>query len=109
MLTAKKKKINRIIRIERIKRTHRNVRCSLTPILSKGRLKTVEVPNVSNTKGIDPKTWRGSWKTLSNPAEIAKQICAANTAQYHQANNTPFASEPLLSYFGHNANRPGAQ
>jgi hypothetical protein len=109
MLTAKKKEINRIIQIERIKRTHRNVRSSMIPLLNEGGLKTVEVPNIANKKGIGSKTWHGFWKTLSNPVEIAKQICAANAAQYHQANNTPFASEPLLSYFGHDANRPGAQ
>jgi len=31
--------------------------------------------------------------------ELATTVCAANAAQYHQATNTPFASEPCEDIF----------
>jgi hypothetical protein len=53
-------------------------------------------------QGPDPKTLAGAWASITNPEEIVRHICAANLHQYNQANNTPFATEPLKSYIGTN-------
>jgi hypothetical protein len=58
--------------------------------------------------GADPKTWSGDWNTITNPEDIAQHICATNSCHYHQAHDTPFASEPLSSYFGQAADSLGA-
>jgi hypothetical protein len=58
-------------------------------------------------QGPDPKNWSEPWTTVTNPEEIARHVCTANTRQYHQATNTPFATEPLVSYIGPEANTLG--
>ncbi len=67
-------------------------------------LQSVDIPASENSQpfpeGPDPKTWKGPWRTVSDPEEMAAHVCTANAWPYHQAHSSPFCSEPLLSYFG---------
>jgi hypothetical protein len=68
-----------------------------------GGLARVDIPaghDAPYPHGPDPKTWTGPWTTVTNPEDIAQHVCTANTRQYNQAVNTPFATEPLASYVG---------
>lgn len=55
---------------------------------------------------LDPKIWKGPWVSVTDPTEIAQFICLANTKQYNQASNTPFASEYLAHNIGMNLEGP---
>jgi len=75
-------------------------------------LQSVDVPaSVTQTpypEGPDPKTWSGSWRTITDPEEMVAHVCAANVRQYHQAHSSPFCSEPLLSFLGYCADTQGS-
>jgi hypothetical protein len=74
--------------------------------INHGGLARVDVPapivDGSNTSLVDPKQWKGPWVSITDPAEKAKYVCAVNTKQYNQAQNTPFGSGYLLQQFGMN-------
>jgi len=107
---ATAKEIRRILRNERISRSHRAIRKILKPMTCSGGLSKVELPSVpENTNPPDPKTWEGPWKIVTDPDHIASAVCAVNSAQYHQANDTPFATEPLRSHYGLNGDGPGTE
>jgi hypothetical protein len=108
---ARKKEVSRIQCTETIRMTHRKVRACLKHMEDNSPLTSIEVPNTTIPLGHTSKvakSWKGSWRTILDPEEIASHVCQANAAQYHQAHDTPFGSNPLLSYFGHNANGRGA-
>jgi len=110
---ARKKEVRRIKRTERIRRTHRRVRACFKLTDDSSPLTSIDIPNEKEVpEKFDSeaiKSWQGSWKTIIDPAEIAQHVCQANAVQYHQAYGTPFCSEPLLSHFGHNTDKEGAQ
>jgi len=101
---ATEKEIKRILRNERCRRSHRTVRRYLRP-RENGGLTKIDIPADSNA---DPKTWNGPWLTITQPEDIAMKVCSANAAQYHQACDTPFATEPLLSSIGLDGAGPGS-
>jgi hypothetical protein len=105
MEKATEKEIRRILRNERCRRSHRLVRRCLKSQEEKTGLAKVEVPT---DRLADPKTWNGPWQVLTAPEEIAQEVCKANATQYHQAYDTPFATEPLSSYIGMAAAATGA-
>ena len=48
----------------------------------------------------DPKRWKGSWLTITDPERLESEIIKMNVKQYHQAIDTPFGQEPLATLFG---------
>ncbi len=69
-------------------------------VLNKRRgkgLSRIDVPDArAATEGSgdrdDSKHWKGPWKSVTNPVEIAQEVCKVNAKQYHQAHSTPFGS-----------------
>ncbi len=80
--------------------------------LNSGGLSHVNIPSASPEPfpaGPDPKTWKRSWDTITNPEEIARHVCASNVHQYHQSSVTPFAMAPLATYLGTDASTDACQ
>lgn len=92
---ATDKEIRRLQKNERSRRSHKAIRCCLRPNEARNGLAKIDIPTDPNA---DPKTWRGAWTVITSPEDIATHVCKANAAQYHQAYDTPFAEEPMLSY-----------
>ena len=45
-------------------------------------------------------------KGITSPRGIAQEVCKMNTAQYHQAHDTPFGSGPLADMIGQRGDTP---
>jgi hypothetical protein len=105
----RKKELKRIKRKEMLKQSHRKVGHVLNPGRSKGGIHRVDIPQCElryDKESCDPSQWEGSWTSVCNPDEVAHYVCQANAKQYHQAHNTPFGNEPLLSLFVYHADTP---
>ncbi len=106
------KEIKELIKREQRRRMYRKIGHCLQPeSFNFGGLSRGDIPAGTDQpypQGPDPKNWSGLWTTVTNPEEIAMHVCAANTRQYHQATNTPFATEPLAFYIGSEADTLGA-
>jgi hypothetical protein len=73
----------------------------------------VDIPDPTTTNPrfgtlSNPKTWTGPWVTITQPTEIANIVSDINTAQYHQAHNTPFGSGHLANTLGRHGDTPQA-
>jgi len=57
-------------------------------------------PPGTNVQSIDPKSWTGPWRSLTDPDKIGFLVCASNSQQYNQAESAPFGSGILASRLG---------
>jgi len=98
------KQLKQLISREKMRTMYRKIGRALNKFDGKG-LSRIDVPDVSTTtEGSgdpdNPKSWKGPWKSLTNPVEIAREVCKVNAKQYHQAHYTRFGSGPVAQLFG---------
>jgi hypothetical protein len=106
------KQLQQLISRERIWRMYRILSKLLNKAEGKG-LRQIDVPDAtaSNEETGDPncpKTWKGPWKSVTNPTEIAKVVCKVNADQYHQAHITPFGSGSVADIIGRRGDTPAS-
>ncbi len=90
------KQLKQLISREKMRRMYRKIGRTLNKVAGKGLSRT-DIPDAAAvTEGPgdpdDPKSWKGPWKSITNPTEIARAVCKVNARQYHQAHTTPFGS-----------------
>jgi hypothetical protein len=96
---------------------HRRMYMTLGNTLNPGEtmeLSRVDVPDERATGSNlgspdDPKHWKGPWRSITNPEDIAKTVCEINRKQYNQAWETPFGSGPLATSIGQLVDTPAAE
>jgi hypothetical protein len=76
-----------------MRRAYRKISNTLEPSVPLG-LHSIDIPDdtsLNHTYGdpTQPKTWKGPWRTLTDPKQIAQTVRRFNIAQYNQA-HTPF-------------------
>jgi len=98
------KEVKRLIRLERKRYLYRIIGHTLNDVsVNSSGLTRVDIPATTDPGAIaDPKTWKGPWRSVTDPEEIAMQVCAINTKQYNQAKDTIFASGYLARTIGMN-------
>jgi hypothetical protein len=106
------KQLKRLISREKLRKMYRKIGCTLNKLGGKG-LSRIDVPDASAaTEGSgdpeDPKTWKGPWKSVTNPVDIAKEVCKVSARQYHQAHGTPFGSGPVADLVGRRGDTPSS-
>jgi hypothetical protein len=70
---------------------------------NKGGIARIDVPSPPpgvDPTTIDPKTWKGPWRAVTDPEEIGYYVCQINVKQCNQAEFTPFASGYLADLLG---------
>ena len=113
----KEKQLKALSNRESARAMHSKIRTALNRQQGGGTTR-VDVPDkkhlfspdgTSNGDPSDPKRWKGPWLAISEPEDMLDYIIEANIKQYHQAHDTPFAQEPLYSFFGPDGTTPFAQ
>ena len=107
------KQLKQLISREKMRKMYRKLGRLLNKSKGSG-LSRIDIPDaaaVTATSGDPncPKTWKGPWKSVTNPREIAQEVCKINSAQYHQAHTTPFGSGPLADMIGRRGDTPTSQ
>lgn len=98
-----KEAVKRIQKKERRRMMYQSISSTLAQDNeNRGGLARIDVPAPpqTHTEQIDPKTWQGPWRVVTDPDEMGFYICQTNTKQYNQAEGTPFASGYLPKFFG---------
>jgi len=99
-----KEAANRILKKERKRNMYRTIGLCLTPTSDNtSGISRVDVPLPPEgvpLEGIDPKSWKGPWRAVTDPKEIGFYISQANLKQYNQAAPTPFGSGYLPDTLG---------
>jgi hypothetical protein len=98
-----KEATKRLIKKERRRAMYRSIGRCLTPNTNNyGGISRVDVPHVVGDKEVmvDPKTWKGPWRAITEPSEIGFYVSQANIKQYNQAEQTPFGSGYLAKTLG---------
>jgi len=108
------KEVKRLIRLEQKRKYYRMIGSQLRDHNdNSGGLTRVDVPahppDIPLSSLPDPKTWKGPWRSVTDPEEIARYVCVMNTRQYNQAMPTPFGSGYLADSIGFNIDQPAAQ
>ena len=101
------KQLRELVKREEVRRMHRTIRSILKPGQGQGLLQ-VEVPDTDAVppKGTtfgnpkDGKTWKGPWKVIKEPNEMARRVAIDNIREYHQAHPTPFCNGILGQHLG---------
>jgi hypothetical protein len=98
------KQLKQLISREKLRKMYRKIGRTLNKVVGKG-LSRIAVPDASaaTASSVDPnnpKTWKGPWRSVTHPQEIAKEVYKINSMQYHQAHNTPFGSGPVVDILG---------
>lgn len=105
---------------ERRRQTYSRLRSAFAPTLKKGPrsagLYSLDVPDTERDcldlrdlgNPEDPASWRGPWRSVSDPAEISAYIAKQNIIQFHQAASTPLGSGRLATALGVAATTPTA-
>jgi hypothetical protein len=94
-----KEAINRIWKKERRQAMYSSIGKTLnTREIHTAGISRVDIPAPSDSTSpetIDPKFWKGPWRSITDPEEICFYVCQANIKQYNQAKHTPFRSGDL--------------
>jgi len=103
-LERSEKQLKQLISREKMRRMHRKIGRALGKLGGTG-LSRIDIPDASAvTEGSgdpdNPKSWKGPWKSITNPVEIAREVCKVNAKQYHQAHTTPLGSGHIGQLFG---------
>jgi DNA replication initiation complex subunit (GINS family) len=83
------KQLKQLISREKYRKMYRKLSKVLNKQRGKG-LSRIDIPDAAAATEMTgdpncPKTWKGPWKSVTNPTEIAKVVCKFNADQYHQA------------------------
>jgi hypothetical protein len=106
------KQLKQLLSREKAREMYWKIGRVLNKATGKG-LSRIDIPDaaaVTETSGDpnQPKTWKGPWKSVTNPHEIAREVCKINANQYHQAHHTPLGSGPVATLLGRRGNTPAS-